>query len=118
MVRRNAVLFYCLTVFDCGIALVREPVILRILSSEGIHKIITISLGEDARRSDGEVFAVAFHNSGVGQGLTVIQQGQTLITVDGAVIHRRVIGVEAVAVDDERLGLDGQLVYRPVHGEV
>ena len=118
MVRRNAVLFYCLTVFDCGVALVREPVILRILSSEGIHKIITISLGKDACRCYGEVFAIALHYRGMRQGVAVIKQGHVLIAVNGAMIDGRIIGVETVAIYYQCLWLHLQLVYRPVHSEV
>ena len=74
MVRRDAVLFYCLTVLRRRVALVGEPVILGILGSEGIHEVITISLSEDACRCYGKVFAVALDDGGVRQGLAIIQQ--------------------------------------------
>ena len=118
MVRRNAVLFYCLTVLHCGVTFIGQPVVLGVLSSEVVHEIITIGLGKDACRCYGEVFAVALHYRGMRQGLAVIKQGHVLIAVNGAMINRGIIGVETVAVYYQCLWLHLQLVYRPVHGEV
>ena len=118
MVRRDAVLFYCLTVLRRRVALVGEPIILWKLLCKVVHEIITIGLSENARGSDGKVFAVALDDGGVRQGLTVIEQGQAIVAVDGAMVNRGIIGVETVAIYYQRLWRYLQLVYGSVHGEV
>ncbi len=118
MVGGDAILFYCLTVLRRRVALVGEPVVLGVLGSEGVHEVVTIGLGEDACRCYGEIFAVALDDCGVRQGLAVVEQGQVLVAVYGAMVNRGIIGVEAVAVYYQCLGRHLQLVYGSVHGEV
>ena len=55
-----------LTVFLCGVTLVRQPVILRIFLSELVHIIVAIGLGEDTRCRNREVLAITLDDAGVG----------------------------------------------------
>ena len=78
-----------LTVFLRWVALVALPVILRIVFRQAVHIVVAVCLGEDARRSDGEVFAVAFYDGGV---------------------WKVAVGLEAVAVYYHRFGTHLELV--------
>jgi len=79
-----------------GVACVVLPAVLGVLLGEVVHVVVAIGLGEDAGCGDGEVFGVAFYDGLVGEV---------------------VVGLEAVAVDDEGLGTEGELVECAVHGE-
>ena len=98
----DAVLADGLAVLLRGIALVGEPVVLGIFLCQAVHVVITIGLGEDAGGSDSEVFAVALDNRRMGQLLAV---------------SRVLIGLEAVAIDDDGLRAHFQLIQCPMHGE-
>ena len=94
MIGCDAVLADGITMFLSGIALVGEPVVLGVFLSKTVHIIVTIGLGEDARSSDGEVFAVALDDRGVGDV---------------------VIRFEAVAIDDDGLRANHQLIQGTMH---
>ena len=55
-----------LTVLLRGIALVRQPVVLRVFLREFVHVVITVGLGKNTGGSDGEVLAVALDDGGMG----------------------------------------------------
>ena len=104
MVRGDAILADGLTMLLRGIAFVREPVILGVFLGETVHVVITVGLGEDRSGSDGEVLAVAFDDSGMGD-------------VGGNITNHGTVGTKAVTVDDDGLRTDGELIEGPVHGE-
>ena len=84
-----------------GIAFVLRPTILRIVGGEAEHFVVAEGLGENAGGGDGKVFAVAFDDGVVG---------------DDYFAGWFVIVVEAVAIDDDVLGTDGEGVEGAVHG--
>ena len=79
-----------------GIALVLGPAILRELLIQLAHALVTVGLGENRCRCDAEHLAVALDDGGIGY---------------------RLIGGEAVAVDEDALGAHVELVQRAVHGQ-
>ena len=101
----GAMLLDALAVLFGGIAGVVVPAVVRVLLVELLHVVVAISLGKDGGSSDGKILAIAFHDGGVGQGMT------QLVTV--AVF---VISVESVAVDDEGFGAHGKGIDGSVHG--
>ena len=98
----DAILADGLAVLLRGIALVGAPVVLGIFLCQAVHVVITVGLGEDAGGSDSEVFAVALHDGRMGQLLAV---------------SRVLIGLEAVAIDDDGLRAHLQLIQGTMHGE-
>ena len=60
----DAILADGIAMFLGGVALVGEPVVLGIFLGQLVHVVVTIGLGEDAGSCDGEVLAVALHDSG------------------------------------------------------
>ena len=93
---RDAILRDGRVVVRRGITLVAAPAILGVLLCQMSHVVIAEGLGQDARRRDGEVFAVALDDGGPWQVA---------------------VGLEAVAIDDDGLRADGELVEGAVHGE-
>ena len=91
-----------------GIALVVLPVVAGIAFSLLKHVFVAVSLGKYRRSSNGEILAVALHDSGMRQR----RGGAT-----DAVSQQRAVAAEAVAVDDDRLGTHAETVERTVHGE-
>ena len=94
MIGCNAELLDGLTMFLRGVALVRAPVVLGIFLSETVHIVITIRLGENTCCGDGEVFAVALDDGGVWDF---------------------VIGLKAIAVNDDRLRTNLELIQGTMH---
>jgi len=105
VVRRGAMLLDALAVLLGGIAGIVVPTIVRILLVEFLHVVVAVGLGEDGGGCDGEVFAIAFHDGGMGQGMTLLGTVRVFI-----------VGVESVAVDDEGFGTNGKGIDGSVHG--
>lgn len=96
VIRCDAILTDGLTVLLGGITLVAQPVVLGVFGCQSIHIVITKSFGEDARCRYRQVFAIALDNGGVRQML---------------------IGLEAVAINNDGLGTNSKLVEGTVHGK-
>ena len=75
------------TVFLGGIALVALPVVAWIDQGLFVHVVVAVGLGQYACGGNRQVFAIAFDNGFLGQ---------------------LSIWLEAVAVDDDRLGAQGE----------
>ena len=104
VVRGDAILADGLAVFLRGIAFVGAPVVLGVFFGETVHVVVTVGLGEDRGSGDGEVLAVAFDDSGMGD-------------VGGNITNHGTVGTKAVTVDDDGLRTDGELIEGTVHGE-
>ena len=96
VIGRDAVLADGIAVFFRGVALVGVPVVLGVFLRETVHIVVTIGLGEDRGSGDGEVFAV---------------------TLDDGGVRELLIGFEAIAIDDDGLGTNLELVEGTVHRE-
>ena len=94
MVRGDAELTDSLSMRFRGIALVLLPVIGRKAGGQFIHIVVTIGLGQDGGRSDAQVFAVTLHHRRMGNSR---------------------IGIEAVAINQQVIGSDLELIHRSVH---
>ena len=70
------------------------PVVRRVFSVETYHQRIAVGFGQDGSRGDGEVGRVALDH-------TLIRDSQTVF--------------EAIAVDEQEFGLDGETGHRIVH---
>ena len=90
------------TVLGSGVAGVVVPSVEGKLLVEPHHAVVAVGLGEDGGGGDGEVGGVALDDAVVGNDLSVAL--------------RVVVGIEAVAVDDEVVGTHGELVDGTVHG--
>ena len=79
-----------------GIALIAVPSVAGKLFVQAVHVVVAVGLGQDGRGGDGKVLAVALHHRGVGN-----------------------VGIflETVAVDEQVLRTDGELVDGAVHGQ-
>ena len=95
-----------LTVLSRGIALVALPIVSRVLERQRVHVVVTIGLGQNAGGGNRLILGVAFHDAGIRQSLSFV--GQSLA---------HAVGIETIAVDDERLGTELQLVDCTVHGQ-
>ena len=105
-------------VLPCGIAFVLLPAIDRIFPVELIHIVVTKGLGQDAGRSDGLVLPVALDDTLIRQGLaTIALRKDTLLSWLARLVGKGNIGIETVAVDDELIWSDLQLVERTVHSQ-
>ena len=66
VIRCDAELLDGLAMFLGGVALVGEPVVLRIFLSQLVHIVVTVGLGENRGGSDGEIFPIALDDGGMG----------------------------------------------------
>ena len=89
MIGRDAILADGVTVFLCGVTLVREPVVLGVFPCQLVHVVITIGLGLDACSSNGKIFPVTLHDGGMGEVL---------------------VGLELIAIHNDRLWTHLELV--------
>ena len=96
MVGGEAVLEDAAAVLECGVARIVIPTIVWVLLVKGVHVVVTIGLCQDRGGSDGEIFAIALDDGLMGQ-----------IT----------IGLEAVAIDDDKLWANLELVEGTMHSE-
>ena len=96
VIKGDAMLADGLTVFLGGIALVAQPIVLGVFLGKGVHIVITKRFGEDARCSYRQILAIALDYGGVWQVM---------------------IRFETVAIDDDGLRTDSELVEGAVHGE-
>lgn len=88
-----------------GVAFVLLPAVLGIVAGKGEHVVVTIGLGEDGGCCDAEIGGIAFNDGMIRYACCVcaLREGR--------------IGDEAVAVDDEVLGTQCELIYGTVHGK-
>ena len=86
MVGCDAVLLYGVEVLRCGVAFVAVPAVGGVFVVEAQHELVAVCLGEDAGGGDGHVGGVAF---------------------DKGLVRDVGLVVEAVAVDEQELGVYG-----------
>lgn len=99
-----------------GVALVHLPAVGGVVGREAAHNIVPRSLGDDARRSDREELAVALHHALVRHERRLVMEAHGIGPPEGVGrLEIGIVGVEAVAVDDEELGSDGERADRTVH---
>ena len=79
-----------------GVTLVLGPAVLGVLLGQAVHVVVAVGLGENARRRYRQILAVA---------------------LDDGRIWNEAVGLEAVAVNDDGLGAERQLVEGAVHGQ-
>ena len=48
-----------------GITLVRDPIVLRVIGGHGLHVLIPVGLGQDARRGDGQETPISLDFAGM-----------------------------------------------------
>ena len=94
-----------------GISGVARPAILRMLPVEVGHVVVAVGFGQNGGGGDGEVAGVALDEGGVRQGLG--EEGEVGAVEGGT----GAVGVEAVAVDDDKLGAHFEAVEGAVHGQ-
>ena len=87
--------FNFIPVFPGWVTFVLFPVVNGKLAVEVFHVFVAVGLCQDGSCGDGHIFPVSFDDAGVGDVC---------------------IFLEAVAVDDDVLGADGQLVQCQMHG--
>ena len=79
-----------------GVSLVAVPAITGVLGVEAKHVVVAIGLGENGSGGNREIGGIAFDHGGVGNAR---------------------IGAEAVAVDEQVLGAEGEGCNGAVHGQ-
>ena len=96
MIGSDAILSDGITMFFCGITFVTLPVVVGKLFCQAIHIIIAIGLGQNAGSSNGEIFAITFHDGGGRQ---------------------RMIRRETISVDNNGFWAYLQLIQSTVHSQ-